>query len=226
MNTRASFLPAAVCALTLFAPAASAQTDARRPTPAPPQTQEPSVVSAPGADPVANEISLLRRSLQTLNTRLREISEKLFPSDAGAAEKPGEKPDERQKRIAQNLDLLSRTEQRAEVMRRQLLELTEKETLYRNRLVQLDEDLRPDSIDRSVMLVGSIGSTRATEMRDTRRRILDNERKGVENLYNQTALSRARLEEDVRQADALVARLRMRLLPLIEKEIDKLDPAQ
>ena len=85
--------------------------------------------------------------------------------------------------------------------------------------------MRPDSIDRS-MMVGSVGSVRTPELRDTRRRVLDNERRGVESLLGQTSQARARLEEDVRQADALVARLRMRLLPLIEKEIDKIDPAQ
>jgi hypothetical protein len=225
MTTRASFFPAAICVVAVLGVTSSAQTGERRQPGSTTQTPEQPSNSAPGAapaDPVANEISLLRKSLQTLNTRLREISEKLFATDA----KPGEAPDERQKRIAQNLDLLSHTEQRAEVMRRQLLELTEKETAYRNRLVQIDEDMRPDSIDRSVSMVGSIGSTRTPELRDVRRRILDNERKGVENLFNQTSQSRARLEEDVRQADALVARLRLRLLPLIEKEIDKINPAQ
>jgi hypothetical protein len=220
MTKRVSPFPALICAVTLLGIQASAQTGERRPAGSSPQTQE----QPASADPVANEISLLRKSLQTLNTRLRDISEKMFGPDAPA--KPGEAPDERQKRIAQNLDLLSRTEQRAELMRKQLIELTEKETSFKNRLVQLDEDMRPDSIDRSVMMVGSIGSTRTSDLRDTRRRILDNERKGVESLYNQTAASRARLEEDVRQADALVARLRMRLLPLIEKEIDKINPAQ
>jgi hypothetical protein len=222
MTTRAGFFPAVICVLTLLGVTSSAQTGERRqPSAAAPQTQEqPS--SAATADPVANEISLLRKSLQTLNTRLRDISEKLFGADA----KPGEAPDDRQKRISQNLDLLSRTEQRAEVMRKQLIELTEKETAFKTRLMQIDEDMRPDSIDRSVMLVGSIGSTRTSDLRDTRRRVLDNERKGVESLVNQTSQSRARLEEDVRQADALVARLRMRLLPLIEKEIDKINPAQ
>jgi hypothetical protein len=224
MTKRVSLFPALICVVTLLGVQASAQTGERRPAGSSPQTQEQSPNGASSADPVANEISLLRKSLQTLNTRLRDISEKMFGPDAPA--KPGEAPDERQKRIAQNLDLLSRTEQRAEVMRKQLIELTEKETTFKNRLVQIDEDMRPDSIDRSVMLVGSIGSTRTSDLRDTRRRILDNERKGVESLYNQTATSRARLEEDVRQADALVARLRMRLLPLIEKEIDKINPAQ
>ena len=224
MTKRVSLFPALICVVTLLGVRASAQTAERRQAGSPPQTQEQSPNGASSADPVANEISLLRKSLQTLNTRLRDISEKMFGPDAPA--KPGEAPDERQKRIAQNLDLLSRTEQRAEVMRKQLIELTEKETTFKNRLVQIDEDMRPDSIDRSVMLVGSIGSTRTSDLRDTRRRILDNERKGVESLYNQTSQSRARLEEDVRQADALVARLRMRLLPLIEKEIDKINPAQ
>lgn len=224
MTTRLRLLPAALCAAALLCVAASAQTGERRQPSLVSQAQEQSPNGAASADPVANEISLLRKSLQTLNTRLRDISEKMFGPEAPA--KPGEAADERQKRIKANLELLSSTEQRAEVMRRQLLELTEKETAYKNRLVQLEEDMRPDSIDRSIMLVGSIGSTRTSELRDTRRRLLDNERKGVESLYNQTAASRARLEEEVRQADLLVARLRMRLLPLIEKEIDKINPAQ
>ncbi|HEY0173013.1 MAG TPA: hypothetical protein VGB98_18510 [Pyrinomonadaceae bacterium] len=223
MNKRASLFRGAVCAVALVCAAdASAQTDERRTAGA--QTQEQPAGAPPLADPVANEINLLRKSLQTLNTRLRDISEKMFGPDAPT--KPGEGADDRQKRIAQNLDLLSRTEQRAETLRKQLIELTEKETAFRTRMMQIDEDMRPDSIDRSVMMVGSLGSTRTSEMRDTRRRVLDNERRGVESLLNQTSQSRARLEEDVRQADALVARLRMRLLPLIEKEIDKINPAQ
>lgn len=227
MNKRASLFRGAVCAVALVCAAdASAQTGERRAAGAAAQTQEQQqqpAGGAPLADPVANEISLLRRSLQTLNTRLRDISEKMFGPDAPAS--PGEGGDERQKRIAQNLELLSRTEQRAETMRKQLIELTEKETAFKTRMMQIDEDMRPDSIDRS-LIVGSVGTTRTTEIRDTRRRVLDNERRGVESLLNQTSQSRARLEEDVRQADALVARLRMRLLPLIEKEIDKINPAQ
>lgn len=225
MNKRASLFRGAVAAVALVcaAAAASAQTGERR-TASQPQEPQPPAVVAPPADPVANEISLLRKSLQTLNTRLRDISEKMFGPDTAAA-RPGEGGDERQKRIAQNLDLLTRTEQRAETMRKQLIELTEKETAFKTRMMQIDEDMRPDSIDRSLM-VGSVGTTRTTEIRDTRRRVLDNERRGVESLLNQTSQSRARLEEDVRQADALVARLRLRLLPLIEKEIDKINPAQ
>ena len=211
MTTRARLFPVAICVAAFLCVGSHAQTPERRPAGAAPQAQE----QAPGgvsADPVANEIALLRKSVQALNTRLREIVEKVLGADA-----PGGK----QGPLAQNLDILTKAEQRAEVMRKQLLELIEKETQFRNRLVQLDEEMRPDSIDRSLSLVGT---TRTNELRDTRRRLLDNERRGVENLLNQTAGSRARLEEDLKQADAMVARIRQRLLPLIEKEIDKLNP--
>jgi hypothetical protein len=36
--------------------------------------------------------------------------------------------------------------------------------------------------------------------------------------------SRIRLEEDVKQADALVSRLRQRLFPAIERQIEKINP--
>jgi hypothetical protein len=153
-----------------------------------------------------------------LNARLREISEKLLsPAATGTGDAPGGKLNP----IAQNLDILARAEQRAEGLRRQLLELTEKETAYRTRIMQLDDDTRPDSIDRSL---SGVGTTRTSELRELRRRQLDNERRGVELLLGQAAASRVRLEDDVRQADSLVARIRQRLLPIIEREIDKLNP--
>jgi hypothetical protein len=208
MKTPVRLLTAALCVLTLSGAGAHAQ------TPTAPLPKE----TVASADPVANEIALLRKSLQTLNARLREIAEKVFSPDALKAE-PGLAG--RQNPIAQNLDLLTRAEQRAELLRRTLLELTEKETSYRARLMQLDDDMRPDSIDRAL---SGVGTTRTSDLRELRRRQLDNERRGVELLLGQAAANRARLEEDVKQADALVARMRQRLLPLIEKEIDKLNP--
>jgi predicted nucleic acid-binding Zn-ribbon protein len=194
---------------------ARAQTPERRPNAPATQEQTP---DAGAADTLASEVALLRKSLQTLNTRLREISEMLVGAEAA---KPAAAPDGRQGRLAQNLALLSTAEQRAEMLRSQLVAMTERETGLRNRLVELDEDMRPDSIDRSLSLVGT---TRTPELRDERRRMLENERKGVESLLGQASQSRARLEDDVRQADSMVARLRQRLLPLIDREIDAINP--
>ena len=218
MIMRARLSPVVICVVALFGSTSVAQNVERRQTNPSPQAQEQPPNTNP-TDAVSNEIGLLRKSLQTLNARLREISDKLFAPDA----KPGGPSDKTEDRISRNLDLLSRTEQRAELLRKLLIELIEKETSFKTRLTQVEEDLRPDSIDRAISLVGS---TRTPELRDVRRRVLENERKGVESLLNQTSQSRLRLEEDVKLADALVYRLRQRLLPLIEKEIDKINPEQ
>jgi hypothetical protein len=222
MTTRSGLFAAAICAATLFCLDSRAQTvERRQTTPAPGVQQQQSPDAS--SDTLVGEVALLRKSLQTLNTRLREITDRLLAPDPKAADaSTPSAPNSRQSRLAASMTLLTQTEQRAELLRRQLLEMLEKETFYRNRLVQIDESSRPESIDRSLALVGTTTST--TDLRDNRRRILDNERNGVLGLLNQTSQSRVRLEDDVKQADALVARLRQRLLPLIEKEIDKINP--
>jgi hypothetical protein len=220
MTMQARLLPFAVCVVMLCCASTLAQSPEGRPANALPQTREQSPTLPPNAtslDIVASELGLLRKSLQTLNTRLRDISDKVLTPDANASAAPGDK----QSRIANGLDILTRAEQRAEIMRKQLLELIEKETLSRSRLVQIEEELRPESIERTMNMVGT---TRTVEVREVRRRVLENERRGFENLLSQTAQSRLRLEEDVKQADGLVSRLRQRILPVIEKEIEKITP--
>ena len=225
MTMRARLFAAAICVATLFCLDAHAQTNERRQTAPAPGSQSPDAQSAVSSDTLVNEVALLRKSLQTLNTRLREITDKLLAPDPKQpdASNPGVL-NPRQSRLTNSLNLLTLAEQRAEIMRRQLLEMTEKESFYKNRLIQIDESSRPESIDRTLALIGTTTST--TDLRDTRRRVLDNERNGVLSLLNQTAQSRIRLEDDVKQADALVSRLRQRLLPLIDKEIDKINPEE
>jgi len=176
--------------------------------------QEQSPVSA---DPIANELGLLRKSLQTLNARLQTISEGLLAPDSRSEAESKE----RLKRISTNFDLLTRAEERAEILRKQLIELIEKETQFKMRLAQLEEEMRPENIERTL---STYGTTRTVEIRETRRKVLENEKRGVESLLQITSQSRLRLEEDVRQADQLVSKLRQRLFPLIDREIEKISP--
>ena len=176
--------------------------------------------NAAGPDQLTTEVAGLRKSLQTLNTRLEAISEELL----APPRKNEENSVETVRKVATSLDLLTHAEERAEVLRKQLLDLVDKETTYRMRMAQFDEDLRPENVANSMAGVGS--GTRAPEMRDTRLRVLQNEKRGVENLLNLTIQGRMRLEEDVRQADVLVTKLRQRLFPLIDMEIDKISPPQ
>lgn len=156
--------------------------------------------------------------MQTLNGRLREISEKVLASDAKGT---GSVTDTKA-RIQSSFDLLARAEQRAETFRKELVERTEKETLIKSRLVQIEEDMRPESVERAL---NPYGTTRTVELRENRRRVLETEKRGFESLLNQITSTRVRLEDDVKQADSLVVRIRQRVLPLIEKEIEKLNPS-
>jgi exonuclease VII large subunit len=163
------------------------------------------------SDPLTNEVSALRKSVQTLSNRLQTISDELL----GPEKKNEDKEADTLKRISTNLELLTHAEQRAEILRRQLIDLIEKETSYKSRLTQIDEDMRPENVDRSM---AGIGGTRTSEMRDTRSRVLQNEKRGIESVLAVTVASRIRLEEDVRQADQLVTKLRLRLFPMIDKK--------
>jgi phosphoenolpyruvate-protein kinase (PTS system EI component) len=169
------------------------------------------------SEAVAKEIGMLRQSVQSLDATLNDIADKLIPVFTKAKDAAAET----QGRISSSFTLLVQSEQRAEMLRRQLLELIEKETLYRARITQIDEDMRPENVERAL---NPYGTTRTAELRDTRRRVLETDRRGYQTLLALATESRTRLEEEVRQADGLVQRLRLRLNPIIEKEIDKLTP--
>lgn len=219
MTMHIRLFPAALFVVTLFSLPSFAQTAERHQANSTPQEPEQLANLPPNANStdMANEIGLLRKSLQTLNIRLREISDKVLAPDSNQ----GGLSSDKQHRISLNLELLTRAEQRAEALRKELFERTEKETSLRSRLVQMEEEMRPESIERAL---NPLGSTRTVELRDVRRRVLENERRGVESLLNQTTQSRLRLEDDVKQADSLVSRIRQRILPLIDKEIEKINP--
>jgi hypothetical protein len=178
-------------------------------------TQPPS--NQAGVDAVANQVGLLRQSVQSLDATLNDIADKLLPLVTRAKDAAADSSS----RISGHLTLLTQAEQRAEMLRKQLLETIEKETQYQARLAQIDEDMRPESIERTL---NPYGTTRTAELRDSRRRVLESERRGIQNLLTLASANHTRLEEEVRQADDMVARLRQRLNPLIEREIEKINP--
>src|SRR4030095_381707 len=64
--------------------------------------------------------------------------------------------DVKQKRLAMNLEILIKAEQRAESLRKQSFELLDKENSIKTKLEQIENDLRPESIDRSLAFAGSL----------------------------------------------------------------------
>jgi exonuclease VII large subunit len=215
MKIQIACLSLIVCALTLFnCFAVLAQNQPAQP---PVQTPPPNFGANPApANPLeilSAEMSQLRKSLQTMNKRLSEISERLAEPDVKHTLRAVAK----QNKILLNLEVLTRAEQRAETMRKQLIELTEKENQLKARLAQVEEDSRPENINRNLNVVGT---TRTPEIREDRRRYLETERSSLQNLIQQVSQNRFRLENEVQEADLLVDRLRKTVLPTIEKEIE------
>ncbi len=93
--------------------------------------------------------------------------------------------------------------QTAESLRAQLADVQRKEEDLQARMRQLDEDLRPENIERYFALNGS---TRPEEQREQRRRQLERQKAGVQSQLDQLAASRTRLETLIATADAAAYR--------------------
>lgn len=121
---------------------------------------------------------------------------------------------EKQRRLALNLDILTKSEQRVESLRKQYFEMVEKEAQIQQRLDTLELETRPDAIDRSVAFAGSL---RPEVLREARQKTLAAERVKLQTLMAEVQKNKANLDVNVQRADSLVERLRTRL----EKEIDE-----
>jgi outer membrane murein-binding lipoprotein Lpp len=111
-------------------------------------------------------------------------------------------------RAMYDLERLTRSEQRAEELRRQLREITDKEFQLQERLAEIDYEAQPDSIQRRAALIGSLNPG---AVRDAISQQLDRERTRIRKQLELLGTSRARLETAVATADAEVERLRQRV---------------
>ena len=93
--------------------------------------------------------------------------------------------------------------QAVENLRAQLQNLESKETELQTRSHQLDEDLKPENIEKYFALNGS---THPEELREQRRRQLEAEKSNITTQLEQLAASRARLEAAIATAEAAAYR--------------------
>ena len=140
-------------------------------------------------------------TLEELGNRIRNLEAERKPAKAD--------PDEKQKRVLLNLDILTRAEQRSEGLRKQVFEMIEKENAVKTKLDSLDYDLRPEVLERSTALIGSL---RPEEIRASRRKSLESERTNLQNLLTEIQRTRASLDISLQRADALVEKLRLKII--------------
>jgi len=81
----------------------------------------------------------------------------------------------------------------------QLIKAQTKEAELQARAQQLDEELKPENIERSL---AGVGSTKPEELRELRRRQLTIERESVQKQLQIVGTSRERLEAAIRTAEA------------------------
>lgn len=169
----------------------------------------------PSPDPLQNisqEITKISKSVQTFNASIKDLMEKLLVGK-------GMQLSERQQKLLLGFEVLNRAELRLEILQKFQIELTQKEGEVKTRLSQVEEDLIPGSIDRNIAL---IGSTNSNEMRENRRRTLETERRNLQNLTAQISRNLQQTNDELRQAENFVQRLRRKILPQIEAEISDL----
>jgi hypothetical protein len=155
--------------------------------------------------------------------RLKDLQSRIKKLESMQAADKKSTYEERQKILLTNLDILTKAEQRSESLRKQRFEMVDKENSIRTRLDQIEVDIRPEMIERSVATVGSL---RPEELREARRKSLDSERKNLQNLLNDVISARAATEADIQRSDALVEKLRARLEKDIDDALNSDQPAQ
>ncbi len=93
----------------------------------------------------------------------------------------------------------TKAQERADSLRLQLEEVQTKQLALQERLQTLEEQLKPENIEKSLACVGS---TKPEDLREEKRRQLEIEKAGIQKQLNILANSKTRLETGVAQADA------------------------
>ncbi len=148
--------------------------------------------------------------LDKISNRLKEINTRMKTLESTKQNEY----DAKQKRLLLNLDILTRAEQRAESLRKQMFELIEKENTITTKLETIGFDSRPEMIERQVALAGSL---RPEELREMKAKNLKSEKRNLESLLTEIQTTRANLLQNVQKADQLVEKLRV----ILEKDIDE-----
>ena len=107
-----------------------------------------------------------------------------------------------------DFERLTRAEQRAEQLRTQLREVTDKEFQLQERLAEIEYESTPEAIQRRSALIGSLNPS---GVRAAIEQQLGRERTRINKQLELLAASRTRLEASVATADAEVERLRQRV---------------
>jgi RNase P/RNase MRP subunit p30 len=155
---------------------------------------------------ISTELENISKSLVVFNQRLNDFLESLNKYK-------GIQLSEKQQKLLFGYEVLNQTEQLSATLRKSVIETGEREAAIKRRLGQVEFDLRPENIERSVQL---LGSTKAVEARENRRRTLETEQNDLRNLLMEVQTSRAQVIENLRQTEMFARSFRQNLFTQIQ----------
>ena len=154
---------------------------------------------------ISTQLNQLTKSLQTFNQRLNDFLDSVNKYK-------GVQLTEKQQKLLFGYEILNQTEQLAATLRKSLTETGEREASIKRRIGQIQIDLRPENIERTVNFQGT---TKAEEAREARRRTLENERNSLQTLLFEIETSRAQITENLREAEQFAQSFRKSLFSQI-----------
>jgi predicted nucleic acid-binding Zn-ribbon protein len=196
--------------LTIFAPALQAQNE--QPA-ASTNSEYYNRRTAESMESIAKELVKISKSVEGFNERLKNFSE-TFTSNQGL------RLTERQQKLLAAFEFLNRAEQRLATLQTLKITLAERQTAARVRLAQNEVDSKPEAIDRSVAVRGTV--TDAEEARESRRRALARQRNEINNLIGEIQESINAINEEIRQTEYFLRTIRSRIFPEVLKELSDL----
>ena len=125
--------------------------------------------------------------------------------------------------LAERTPAQTNAQERAANLRAQLADSEARQTELQSRLQQLEENLKPENIERSL---AGVGSVHPEELREARRRQLEIEKRGVQSQLDVLAASHSRLETAIAAADAASYRRSAGPGPNISTAIDNITAAK
>lgn len=210
-NSKILFLAVLICAGCAFN--VDAQTKRKKKTPVrrqstvrqlPPNVVEAEIISL-GADELGNQNSN-GNSANSQSNSTNPTAGTIRTNNANSAQTAAQA--DKDDAGLRDLDRLTQAEERAEALRRQLSDSMDRESALKSRLDDLDYQLRPENIQRETAVVGSL---RPEEVRESRRRLLENEKTRVNEQITRTLDSRTKLETAIASFDDLIGKLRARV---------------
>lgn len=159
---------------------------------------------------ISTQISKISKSLEDLNVKLNNFSQ-TFDSNQGL------RLTEKQQRLLFAFEMLNRAETRLSTLQLLKVQLADRQATTNRKISQLDDNLRSENVDRTLN-----GTLNAEDVRNARRRTLQNEKSELTKLLYEIQSSINDTDTEIAETQVFLRRIRRQIFPNVEKEISDL----